>query len=257
MRYLRAVWNLAQQRAERTGGPPRRNPVSALSHEDAWFDDKRRDNYVSADALPEFYKAASELENRTGADFLRLLLFTGLRRNEAARLRWEKGASEETAALSSGFVDFKSQAIRLSATKTKNGQRLDLPMSDLVRDLLVARRSVVVESEWVFPGERIGSPLNEPKTFFYKIAGATGIRVSAHDLRRTFITVASDVAISGLQLKALVNHSLGSDVTEGYARITVDQLRRPAQMIADRLRELCEIERPETVAENVVAIAAS
>jgi hypothetical protein len=41
---------------------------------------------------------------------------------------------------------------------------------------------------------------------------------------RTF-TVAEATDISPMALKALVNHSLGSDVTSGYIQITAERLR--------------------------------
>ena len=80
------------------------------------------------------------------------------------------------------------------------------------------------------------------------VAEATGIRVSVHDLRRTFITVAESTDISPYALKALVNHSLGNDVTSGYVQITVERLREPAQRVCDKMMELCGIKPPEGVA---------
>ena len=67
----------------------------------------------------------------------------------------------------------------------------------------------------------------------------------AHDLRRTFITVAESSDISPIALKALVNHSLGKDVTSGYVVMTVDRLREPAQKVCDRMAELCQVPKLE------------
>ena len=44
-----------------------------------------------------------------------------------------------------------------------------------------------------------------------------------------------------LRTAALVNHSLGDDVTAGYVQMTVERLREPAQRVVDRLKELCAI----------------
>jgi integrase len=74
------------------------------------------------------------------------------------------------------------------------------------------------------------------------VAAATNIRVSVHDLRRTYITVAESTDMSVLALKALVNHSLGKDVTVGYIQMTAERLRVPAQRVADRLKSLIGIE---------------
>ena len=70
------------------------------------------------------------------------------------------------------------------------------------------------------------------------------MRMSAHDLRRTFITVAESVDISPLALKALVNHSLGRDVTSGYVVMTAERLREAALCICTRMKALCGIADP-------------
>jgi integrase len=91
--------------------------------------------------------------------------------------------------------------------------------------------------------------LEEPKFAFDQIEAATGIKASPHDLRRTFATIAESCELSPLAIKALMNHAPPSDVTGGYVIMTPERLRRPAQLIADKIAELCGIERPE--GENV------
>ena len=136
---------------------------------------------------------------------------------------------------------------------TKAGRKLDLPMSSFVRDLLVARRSVG-NAGWVFPGNGQSGHHAQLDTQFVQIAEAIGIKVSAHDLRRTYVTIAESCDISPLALKALVNHSLGNDVTSGYVVMVTERLREPAQRVCHKLMELCEIASlPD--AENVTRIA--
>ena len=179
--------------------------------------------------LPRFYAALEQLPNGTAADYLKLLLFTGLRRREAASLRWAD-------------VDFATRVIRLSASRTKPGRKLDLPMSSFVRILLVARRAIGDDGGFVFGADSKSGHIEEPKFACALIGEMTGIAVSVHDLRRTFITVAESTDISPLALKALVNHALGNDVTAGYVQMTVDRLREPAQRVCDCLKALCGIE---------------
>jgi len=64
-------------------------------------------------------------------------------------------------------------------------------------------------------------------------------------LRRTHITVAEGCDISPFALKALVNHALGNDVTSGYVQMTAERLREPAELVCNRMKELCGIETPE------------
>jgi integrase len=231
MRALRAIWNHALDRDATLPA----NPVRRLKN-DGWFRVEARTRLVSSDALPAFYTAVDALPSRVARDYLLLLLFTGLRRREAAALKWAE-------------VDFAQRVIRLPASRTKAGRRLDLPMSSFVRDLLVAQRAIGIEGQWVFPANSESGHIEEPRFHLNSVAKATGIEISAHDLRRTFITVAESCDISPLALKALVNHSIGNDVTSAYVQMSGERLREPAQRVCDRLMALCEIPPPSGVAK--------
>jgi len=123
-----------------------------------------------------------------------------------------------------------------------DGRKLDLPVTDILRDILVARQLIGRDaSGFVFPANSRSGHIEEPRFTLRLVAEATDIRVTVHDLRRTFITIAESTDISALALKALVNHSLGDDVTAGYIVSGVERLRKPAQRVADRLKELCGI----------------
>jgi len=224
MTSLRVIYNYAAELE-----PLPANPVTRLKR--GWFPVERRERMVKHDELPQFYRGILALPNPVHRDYLLLLLFTGLRRTEAASLTWDN-------------IDFAGGVIRLPAARTKAGRKLDLPMSDLVRDLLVARRALG-KDKFVFPSGR--GHITEPKFPLEAVAEATGIYVSAHDLRRTFITIAESTDISVIALKALVNHALGRDVTSGYVMITTERLREPAQKVADKIKALCQIEEPQGV----------
>jgi integrase len=223
MRTLRAIWNFALDRDETLPA----NPVRILK-DDGWFKLPPRERSVRTDELPAFYKAVDNLPSRTARDYLLLLLFTGLRRREASGLRWDD-------------IDFPTHVVRIPSARTKAGRKLDLPMSSFVRDLLVARRAIGHEGKWVFPADSKSGHLEEPKFPLGLVAKETGIAVSVHDLRRTFITIAEATDISPLALKALVNHAIGNDVTSGYVQMTVDRLREPAERVCRRMMELCQI----------------
>jgi integrase len=221
MRAFRAIYNFA---AERNDDLPK-NPSTRLKR--VWFKVPRRERMIRFDDLPSFFAAIAELENRVAADYIRFLLFTGLRRREAASLKWSQ-------------VDFVAKTFSIPGALTKNGNTLTLPMSDFVSDLLVSRRAIGIE-EFVFPANSKSKHIEEPKFAFDSIEEATSIKASPHDLRRTFMTVAESLDISPLAIKALANHAPPRDVTSGYIIMTVERLRRPAQEIADKLKALCSI----------------
>jgi integrase len=231
MRALRLLWNFAADKNPALGP----NPVRLRKQ---WFVVPRRERVVRADDLPRFYEGLMNLENSVQRDYLRLLLFTGLRRREAAGLRWSD-------------VDLKGRILRIPAAATKAKRKLDLPLSDVILDMLVARRSIG-DTTFVFPANSKSGHLAEPKFALEQIARATGIRISAHDLRRTFVTVAESCDISPLALKMLVNHSVGRDVTSGYVIMNTERLREATQKVADRLKSLCGIIDP--VGPNVAKL---
>jgi integrase len=223
-RAFRAVFNFAADRDEAL--PP--NPVKILKRR--WFKVERRKRMVKSGQLAAFYAALGDLENKVAADYIKLLLFSGLRRREAASLKWSD-------------VDFDEETFSIPAERVKNGKTLTLPMNDLVSDLLIARRAIG-RTDFIFPANSKSGHLEEPEGAFDEIEEATGIKVSPHDMRRTFLTIAESLDISPLAYKALVNHAAPQDTTSGYIVIDVERLREPAQRIANRLRELCGIAKP-------------
>jgi integrase len=221
-RAFRAIWNFA---AERDADLPQ-NPVKRLRRQ--WFAVHRRERLVKASEMPAFYQAVCALPNSTHSAYLRFLLFTGLRRREAASLTWAD-------------VSLADRTFRIPAERTKAGRTLTLPMSDLVSDLLVAHGAQGRE-QYVFASNAKSRHIEEPKFALRQVAAATGVAVSAHDLRRTFATVAESADLSAYALKALLNHALPkSDVTGGYIQLTADRLREPTQRVADKLKVLCGI----------------
>jgi integrase len=228
MRTLGTLWSFA---ADRIPNLPA-NPVRRLRRQ--WFPVRRRDRIIHPDELAVFHRAVLALPNAVQRDYLRLLLFTGLRRTEAASLTWSD-------------VDLAQRVIRIRAARTKSGRKLDLPMTDYVHAMLSVRRRLG-DTGFVFPANSGAGHISEPKFPLAAVERATGIKASAHDLRRSYVTVAESCDISPLALRALINHSLGGDVTSGYVIMSVERLREPAQRVADRLKELCAVET--VAAEN-------
>ena len=227
MRVLRAVMNFAAGQYEdikgRTILPD--NPVKRLSQTRAWYKNKRRDSVIKAHQLPAWYQSVMSLQDDIGnkaetvRDYLLLLLFTGLRRQEAARLRWDD-------------VDLKART--LTVTDTKNSSPHTLPLSDFLFDLF-KRRKQSTDSIFVFSGSGATGYLIEPKRQMQKVKQQSGVDFTIHDLRRTFITTAESLDISAYALKRLLNHKMNNDVTAGYIVSDVERLRKPMQTIASAL----------------------
>jgi integrase len=161
-------------------------------------------------------------------DFLLVALFTGMRRSEIAQLKWEN-------------LELIGGTLHLP--KTKNGDPLDLPLSPFIRKVIADRRELVGQSEWVFPGAGASGHMVESKTILRRVVGASGVKFTLHDLRRTFITIAESLDIPAYALKRLLNHRADTDVTGGYIVINPERLRQPVERVAAKILELADGER--------------
>ncbi len=223
MRVLRAIYNYAQYRYEDAKGNPiiATNPVERLSQTRAWFKVQRRRRLILPHQLSAWHEATHLLINQTTGDYLRFLLFTGLRRSEASRLTW-------------GCIDFEGRTLTIS--ETKNGLEHVLPLSDYLEELL-KRRCEESTSTFVFPSESKMGYLLDPKNAVIRVSELSGIPFTLHDLRRTFITIAESLDIPAYALKKLLNHKDPNDVTEGYIVSNVERLRVPMEKISHFILE--------------------
>lgn len=165
-----------------------------------WNPSERRTGVVQAHQLPAWYLALVDYRNQDLSDYLILLLLTGLRRSEGFSLLWKD-------------VDLKGKT--LTARDTKNGKDHTVPLSDFLCEMLERRMTSKV-NDYVFPSMTSATGhLVEPKKAVASISKAAGFKINCHDLRRTFMSVASHLGISETHIKRLVNHSI-TDVTGGY-----------------------------------------
>jgi integrase len=76
---------------------------------------ERRQTFIKSHELSLWYDGVENLQNKVFRDYLVLLLFTGLRRQEAATLKWDQ-------------IDLIAKT--LTVLDTKNHESHTLPLSD-------------------------------------------------------------------------------------------------------------------------------
>lgn len=221
MIVLRALFNFAagQYEDEQEQSLIKENPVKRLSQTRAWYRIERRKNYIKQHELTTWFQSINQLSNETLRDYFIFILLTGLRRNEAAKLTWDK-------------VDFKAKTF--TAVDTKNKIAHTLPLSDYLYSLLQKRYENRINN-YVFPSKGRSGHIVDPTKSKAKVIEATGIKFTVHDLRRTFITIADSLDISAYAIKRLVNHKMNNDITAGYIVTDVERLRKPMQQITNFL----------------------
>lgn len=198
------------------------NPVTGMSLKEPegrlrWL------SRLEADALIE--EAAKEPKSPHLADFIRLALNTGCRKNELLKLSWDR-------------VDLKANYIRLEGENTKNGKRRFVPLSQEARQAMLNRARFRAEhcpgSLWVFAhknGDRVQFMQNGFQAAC-KRAGIADFRV--HDLRHTCASWLVNAGVPLPEVRDLLGHS-SIEMTERYAHLSPENLKGAVRVL-DRLR---------------------
>lgn len=186
------------------------NPVNVIKQKGVSRAIPKREDYLTEDQiyrLMHFHMTERTFAEQyrkgvtdQGINYVMLLLFSGMRRSEALRLRWED-------------VDYDKRLF--VARDTKNGSDHYIPMSDMLMWILNAQKDVAGESEWVFPKRNGEGHMTEPKSQLAKICNAVGFKFRLHDLRRTFATHASKAGVQFDLIQKALNHK-AQNVTSGY-----------------------------------------
>lgn len=100
LRHFRLVYNFVASVQDEF----QPNPVQVLTRTRAWAPQRRRRTLVAAHQLPMWWQAV-QAEEPHARDFLTVALFTGMRRSEIARLKWE-------------YIDFAGKTLHIPKTKT-------------------------------------------------------------------------------------------------------------------------------------------
>jgi integrase len=208
---LGGIWSWAERRGL-VSGP---NPARGVEKHKG--DAKER--FLNPDELARLGAVLREQEATQPAAVaaLRLIAFTGLRREEACGLRWRE-------------IDATAGCLRLETTKTGRSMR---PIGRPALSLLEALPRGA--SEWVFPNrDDTGSAdLKKRIAELFDTAGLADAR--AHDLRRSFATVAADEGYGDATIGELLGHARRGVTAVHYIRCPDAALIAAADRVAERI----------------------
>lgn len=222
-RFLRSAYNFHIPRA-RLKNPDDNiiNPVDVLSAYKRWSEPNKRKRMLSyrTKELHRWVKAVLEydFEGYLISDYFMVSLLQASRSIEIAPLKWSQ-------------VDFQTGIINYDETKNSNDYKL--PMSELVKSILLKRRSKSSSSSpYVFnySASSKGYVVQDAKYHFSKIAKETGILISHHDLRRTWASIARHLNIDERSINYCLKHKI-NDVNEHYFDRNEQALREHFQSI--------------------------
>jgi integrase len=151
---------------------------------------------------------------------IKLLIFTGCRRNEILTLTWEE-------------VDFERKCLRLKDSKT--GKKL-VPLSDIAISIIKTIPKLPINPYVIANEAGTGHLVCIKKTWAHirKLAGLPDLRI--HDLRHNFASVGVCDNMSLAVIGKLLGHS-NTSTTERYAHLQADPLRQAANQISNQIEQ--------------------
>jgi len=220
---LRRMLNLACD-----WGMLEKNPASSQAK---FKEGPLRERYLSKEELPRFLKALEEQDDQLSVAALRLLLFTGCRREEILSLRWENVRRDEG---------------RIFLPKTKNGRSRTVHLNEKALEVLAELKERkeqeprTRDSDYVFPSRQGAKKpylydLRKPFEKACQSAGVENFRV--HDLRHTFASLAVSSGASLFDVQKLLGHQ-DIAMTQRYAHLAADDLKRASEGVATLLQQV-------------------
>lgn len=200
----------------------------------------RLNNQTTEDLSPEQIRRLIEVldsdEDQTAANVMRLALFTGMRRSEIFKLKWDD-------------IDFRRGFITL--VDPKGGTDQKIPLNETTR-IVFENIQWDGESEYVFPGRFPGKHLTNCRKSFIRIAKAAefpqGFR-PLHGLRHVYGSMmASSGKIDMYTLQKLMTHK-SPLMTQRYAHLRDEALRNASNVAADIIEKATN---NNSITDNVV-----
>lgn len=184
---------------------------------------------LTQNQIRKLLQVLDEEPNQNSASFMRLALFTGMRKGALMALKWED-------------IDFNQGFITLDGGSAKKAKTERIPMSSPAREVL---KSVdKTDSPYVFPGKN-GKKRKDFKRVAQRVRDKAGLPKDfrpLHGLRHTFASMmASSGKVDLYTLQKLLTHS-SPEMTQRYAHLADEALQRAADVAGDVFKDALEKE---------------
>lgn len=176
---------------------------------------------LDADELARLVQAIEDEPNIQAANFMRMALFTGMRRGELFKLEWRD-------------VDFERGFIHIR--HPKGGKSQKIPLNDAARGVLEGHPHVD-GTPYVFPGQG-GKQRVTIQVASNRIKARAGLPADfrpLHGLRHLFAsTLASSGQVDMLTLQKLLTHK-SPQMTKRYSHLRDDALKQASEVAGNLL----------------------
>ena len=204
LQIIRRLYNFASQMGLYDGS----NPINQVKMPRV---NNKIVRFLSEEELERLLDVLDNWPFRKSAAFVQFALFTGCRRGELFRLKWE---------------DVNLEQAYITLRNPKGGKTKTIPISEQAVKVL---KGLERTSEFVFPGRK-GGQLTDFKNPWKRIKKAAGLpdNFRFHDLRHHF---ASSLVSAGVDLaivRELLTHK-NLEMTQRYAHLAPDVVRDAAR----------------------------
>ena len=158
--------------------------------------EQSRDRVLGDDELCNVWRAADQLSGPFGA-LVKLLMLTGQRRDEVARMSWSE-------------VDLDARLWTLPKERSKNGQPHDIPLSEPAVAILASLPRIGDTFVLTTDGKAASSNYSANKRRLDALLPADMPAWRLHDLRRTAASGMARLGINLPVIEKVLNHSSGS-----------------------------------------------
>lgn len=193
------------------------------------FEMPRVSNQKTEDLTPEqlarLLKAIENDGNIQAANFMKVVLFTGMRRGELFKLKWDD-------------IDFERDFIHIR--DPKGGPDQKIPLNEAARKVLESHPRA--ESPYVFPGRggEQRTDINKQVNRIKKTAAIPKDFRALHGLRHVYASMlASSGKVDMYTLQKLLTHK-NPQMTQRYAHLRDEALKRAAGVAGTLINDMVE-----------------
>lgn len=176
-------------------------------------------SFLSVEEAQRLWVALDADENQIAASAIKLMLLTGVRREEALQARKED-------------IDHSRKLWHLP--KTKNGKQRYVMLSPIALSLL-NQLPCNEQTPYLFPGRSPDKPLSNARKCFQRALSMAQLpHYRIHDLRHTFASLAINDGASLYEVQHLLGHA-SNKTTQRYAHLAAENLRHATNRVSNLL----------------------
>ncbi len=211
-----------------------RNPVKVLSNGGQWVKMKGRDDCLEPDQFPVFAEGLLSL-TPVHRDCYLFALYHGVRPKEAYSLEWSN-------------VDFMKGTSTFQHGTETSKRSYTVPLSAQSRVILERRQEASAEGElYVFPKQSARNKHGHLMLRSDDLKNKTGLEISVHGLRRSFITTGERLRLRREDINLLTGHIDGSVIGKHYSCLTPEDLKPTLQTITNEIERLLKGEAAKVI----------